>query len=310
MYKKSWLIPIIVLLFCSLILFFYQKSTNLNTYAAPLTPTSIDLHKIPSDIVELTVKWPTHTITTKRDGSSWILMSPTTTTADGSYIYDIIQAFISPGNIHLLKEHIENPSDYGISDHSTHMTLYDANGDVYELIQGNTLNATYYYGYNPQTNSLYGVPKKAFDMLSKDLAKWYDKNYIQFNPSTTKEITISFGDTVHSITPIMLHGELRYESATLSETQVAFIINFLSSSRALSYVVSEASPQIIDSYGFNEHAVNFTIYTSDHTSKSFALSTSSFEATANYVLLKDSNTIITIPTFSIEFTSLGETLKN
>lgn len=295
MYRKSWFIPLLVLLLCSVTLFSYQKNTHINTYALPLPRTELALSQKPSDFVKVELSWANQHIVAEREGTSWKLTLPTVASADSSYIYDVISTFITPGNIQFVEDCPSDLASYGIHENAPSLRFYDASYNKHEFIQGKLVNNTFYYAYDPDSDTMYSVPKKSFDSVSKDLNTWLNKRYIDFNPASTAHITLSWGDITHRIEPVVIHNTVQFESSTLENAQVAAFIKFLETSKAVSFITSNASPQVASSYGFDESALHIAIVSTDGTSTEFEISRSFANENTCYVLLKPHNTILTIP---------------
>ena len=299
MYKKSWIMPVFVLFICGILMIFYQRTTDMNTYADSFGVSEVQFTKNLSDINKVELKDSETNIVVKRQDDTWYVTSPNKAPADDSYIYDIIMSFITPGNLHILETNIEDPLAYGITDYSTHVAFYDISGSKFELIQGNPIDEDLYYAYNSLNHSIYSIPRKVFDMLSKDLTAWYDKNYIQFNPDNVQKVTISFDGTSHTLVPQEVGTQKSFNSSTLPREKVHLILNFLINSRANAFITHNASDFIIESYGFNKNAIDIQIQNKDGSSTLFAISTTFFSENSNYVLLKPSNTIISISNFQL-----------
>lgn len=294
MYRRTFVIPIFVFILFSFVLFFYQKYSVASTYAVSSPIKTVPLNKTASDIIALEYKWSDGSIATSREDNVWSITSPAKATGDASYIYSIISKFTTPGNLHLIESNIEDTSYYGIDAYSPSLIFSASDGSTYEIIKGYAIDEVYDYVYNPLDQSIYAVSKELFNHLSKDLTTWFNKDFLGFKESEINEITISFKGNVHTITPMILHNQLTFSSSTLSEADVQVILNFLSTTKATSYVVDHASEQIIESYGFNNSPIELVLHLNDSTKKTFFISTSFSSPDSQYILIKDNNTIITI----------------
>lgn len=296
MYKKSWTIPILVLLLCSCLLINYQESNLSSTYAINLPAAAMPVHYTVSDIISIQVAWPDQTITAHRTKSDWSLSEPVTMRGDVSFIYDMIRRFLSPGNLVVVEEDVTDLERFGITDKSLTVTLEDRTHTIYEFVQGNMTPSGEYYVYIPASNSLHTVPAETFNTISYNPLAWYDKDYIQFDPTTTTQITFYDGVTHHTLTPFTTDEGLRFASPTLSEREVSTCLNFLSTSRALSYIVDDASPQVIANYGLADMPLHITLDDAKgrHT---FYISDFATDSNVYYVLIESTGTLIAIPPF-------------
>lgn len=295
MYRKSWIIPMVVLVLSSILLFSYQKNAYNTTYALSQTKTTFTMTNKSSDFTQVEYTWPNHHITAIRNGTSWKLTAPTLSDADGAYMYDLINAFISPGNIHFVQDQPTDLTEYGINDYSPTIRFQTSSGQAFEFIQGKAANASFYYAYSPLTDTLYSIDKKCFNLLSKDLSHWLSKNYITFDPTCTEQVTLTSNGQTHILLPSRIHNTIQFKSSTLSDKDVSSIINFLQTTKALTFITTNASSQVIQSYGFNEDALHINVTTTEGDVTSLTLSNTFSNGGSCYVLLQPSNTIVTVP---------------
>ncbi|MGL5677596.1 MAG: DUF4340 domain-containing protein [Cellulosilyticaceae bacterium] len=296
MYKKSWLIPIAVLLLCSIAMVSYQKNSQSVAYAQPrqmVTPPSIPSK--PADVLKVELSWSHQTFVFERTESLWNITSPAHTSADGSAIYDMITAFATPGNLTFIAYAPEDLAAYGIHDYSMQITFYDINNVQYKLIQGNQTADGSYYTYSPMNDCIYTVPEKIALLISKDLTHWFNKNYAHFNPQTTKKILMTSNTENHEIVASRIHDTVRFSSSTLSDQEVTQMIGFLSTTRAASFIDSNVSDVVATNYGFDETALHIVIEENEGQRTEFAISKASTSPNILYVLASPHKTLLTIP---------------
>lgn len=296
MKRKGWFIPILVFFVCTWGLILYQQST-----VDPSLARTSDLAQLPwdkenSEIQKIVFSAHSLVIEAQRDQSNWFITKPTKALADPTYIYNIISQFVSPGVIRTIETEVTDPSSYGIYEYSPSITLYDLNNMEYQLIAGNAADESTYYTYSPLTKCVYTIKKEIFDFVSSDLLQWRSKNYLSFSASETAKINLSINGTMHTLLPSTTGDEVTFSSSTLNDKRVLSFISFLSTSKVDTFIIDNAPPDIISSYGFDAPTVSLTIYDKSGTSRSFAYALSA-DKLCYYALNKTNNNIYKVPLF-------------
>lgn len=301
MYRRSFVIPIIVFVLSSIGFILYQSHFDKGTHATQLEKHPLDLSESASQIVGIHYAWVDGAITAKREENNWQVTQPLKLAADASYIYHIVSEFTTPGRLHIFEGTIKDPSLYGIDSSSPSLTLYATEGITYEFIRGNVVDETFYYAYSPKDQRLYTVPCELFDSLSKNVNVWTSKDFFNFSKDTVSEIYFSFGNTKHQVTSTLLHDQHLFKSDTLPQESVDALINFLTSTKANAYVVHHAEPEIIKRYGFYDTSLRIVITTKDGSSETYLISTTFSDRDAHYVLIEGTGTILTIDSLNLNF---------
>ncbi|MGL4362343.1 MAG: DUF4340 domain-containing protein [Cellulosilyticaceae bacterium] len=297
MHKKSWIVPIIVLFLCSTFMIAYQKNSDFNTYATSIEKRQISLNKSSSDIHSLNFSFGDFSIDVSRIDSDWILSDSNNVSAESSYIYSIINSFITPGTLHLLDIDTTDLSPYGITDFSPQITFCDENNTPYTFIQGVEYSPKEYYTYNPMTDALYTISKTAFDQLSRKSTDWLSKDYLNFNPEFIDFIELTYNDDIYTLRTNPIHNIKTFESSTLNVDDVQKIVSFLETTRASSYISTNISEQIYTSYGFAVSPLSIRIVKTDGSEELFLMSTTFLSDNGFYMMSVNDQTLFTISSF-------------
>lgn len=303
MNRKGWLTPLAVVIIFTIVLITYQQGHTTEILANSTSQTQLPWHKDVGDINRITFDTQQELIIANRQDSQWELTMPIQISADSSYIYSIISSFVSPGVVSTVTTNITDASAYGITDHSMSLTLHDYAGKEYTLICGKEADANHYYTYSPLTEDVYTIPKHLFDNISKDLSTWYDKDYIKFNAAETNQIVVSHDESSHVIIPkttVTAAGEqVSYTSPTLSQEQISYVINFLKTSKISQFIVTPASDNLLETYGFYTPHLTLEITRSNGEVFKMIINTDNPTDTGFYVYIPGTQSIVKIPIFNM-----------
>ena len=304
MYKKGWLTPLAVVLLFAGILIRYEHAHMDNILAISTTKSQLPWDKNIADIQKVSFAFQDQKITAMRTDTVWNLVSPISTRADATYIYSIISAFTSPSITGTLPMSESSLADYNIHAQSPTIILEDYEGNTFTFVCGKASDSHHYYAYSPNTNLLYTVPNHMFDLLSSSVSSWYDKDYIRFNLENTLSIEAITPYETHSIHFNHSVSPIHYYSDTLSDNVVDVILNFFKTSRIHQFITSEATPSLLNTYGFNEDVITFKVTNRTGEVLTFELNLKSPTDDGYYVYIPSDSTLITIPLFNIEFNNI------
>lgn len=295
MKRKGWLIPILVFFISIGFLFFYQKIQNTDSFADTTTMPPILWSESSSDITKVIFKQASHKIEVSRSGDEWFLSTPLTDKADALYVYNVISAFTEPMFEQVIEISPTNLTNYGIDELSTTITLYDQDQHEYVLIKGNSVNELSDYVYSPMSDTVYTMPKTAFQNISTDITKWRNKELLSFNKSDVKKINISYNNNSYVLLPTVENGNISFSNPKLQSNFISSFISLLETAKIQNFVTDEADATILDAYGFSNPSLKTTIYLKSGSTLSLTFGSTLKDENICYIKRGESSSIVTIP---------------
>ncbi|MGL6174652.1 MAG: DUF4340 domain-containing protein [Cellulosilyticaceae bacterium] len=300
MKRKGWLTPILVFIICISFLLSYQAKQGgyslARTIETPLSPWNIGI----SHITKIEFNESSKSITALFSEGNWQIVTPKSIEADSTYIYGILSNFSAPQLIDVIETNVTNLAPYGIDKFSKSITLYDVDGNKYELICGKDESPSTYYVYVPHMESIYTMHKNAFDRLSHNLSLWRDKNYLHFDAAKTSKIKITLPNKTLVITQAIKDDEVTFTSDSLSSAEIDQLFNFLRSTRVTNFIIDDASDSVIQNYGLHQPSATVSIWDLNQTVTSFSMAPHLDQPGQSYVLMKDNKNIFSVNAFKFK----------
>lgn len=299
MIKRGWVTPILVSIICIVILLSYQSKQLGQSHARHSNLPQIPWEKELTDIAELHITSGSQTISIKREGASWLMTSPVKSYVDATYLYDALSFILKPPISSTIASPVTDFKSFGIDTYSKSISLIDNEGKKYELICGSESDVSSYYTLEPLSHTIYTIDKNAFDKMSTVVDDWREKRYIQYTPDTLATIKLKVGTQEHLITPTIIHDKTEFTSPTLSQPFITELQGFLKTSRISQFIVDHASPEIINSYGFDAPTFSLVLIDQQGTKQIFDFKIGHTNSQSCYVLDRNSQNIYTIPYFEL-----------
>lgn len=299
MIKRGWVTPILVSIICIVILLSYQSKQLGQSHARHSNLPQIPWEKELTEISELHIVSGGQTISIKRDDASWIMTSPVTSYVDATYLYDALSFVLKPPISSTIASPATDIKSFGIDAYSKSVSLIDNEGKKYELICGSEADQSSYYAFEPLSHTIYTIDKNAFDKMSTVVDDWREKRYIHYNPDTLATIKFKWENQEHLVTKTIIHDQPTFTSPTLSTDFVTELQSFLKTTRIEQFIVDDASPELIKSYGFDAPTFSLVLIDENGIKQIFDFRRGDTNSKSCYVLDRSSNNIYTIPYFEL-----------
>lgn len=298
MKRKSWLFPIATFIVFFSMLFLYQNSQNIApsvTITETDTPTLWTL--MPNNIKKLCFSSAHKKIVINKEDSNWILTNYNNKPADEVYIYTALRYFINPTFESIVETNASNLGDYGITEFSPMLTITDTSGKNYSLVKGHSIDDALDYVYSPSNNTIYKMSSVAFDTLSSDVKSWRNKQILSFNLEDASKIDLWYKNIEATIVPVSTNQQMSFTSSDINDRLTSEFIKFLKNSRIEEFITDEASPSVLEVYGFNNPLLTCNVYLKDNTTFKLTIGSINTEKNICYAMVNGDNHIVTIPCF-------------
>ncbi|OOB79357.1 MAG: hypothetical protein BEN18_04220 [Epulopiscium sp. Nuni2H_MBin001] len=286
MHNKGWGTPIILFITFTILLLQYTSEANIPSITTSATVQQVCDDGIPSVVTRLAFNYEDFEVEIILDNNDWVMANGDA--ADSAYIFNLLSMFAAAP----LDVVSDDPSlyTYGVNSRSKTLTLSDADGATFTLMQGSVASDTHYYAFHVENHCIYTIDKACFDALSADLNVWRTKDIVVFDEII--KVDVSFGDaSSHSI---YISGD-DFMSPTLSEDVYLDIIKFLANNKVLSFVTNQASAELLSMYNLDSPLVSFSIFYSDSDFVVLHLVPNPFNALELYGTIDGSNDIFIMP---------------
>lgn len=310
MKRKGWFIPILVFIISMSVLFGYQKKVGIDSFANTTNLPPILWSLSSSDIHKVIYKQSDQTIEAIRENDTWMLAQPLSSKADALYVYNAISAFIQPIFIDIIELEPQNLTIYGIDEFSPTISLLDAENTVYTLVKGSEYDSLHNYVYSPLSNTVYTMPKAAFENISIDSSHWRSKELLNCSLEDIQKIDLVYGGHHISLLGEYINDAYTFSSPQLDDYLVDDFINFLQTSKIQTFITDDANEHVLSVYGFNKPLLECKIYLSSGSVMQLTIGDVNEKENACYVRLNNSNSIFTIPYFNLsQLNTLYSTLQ-
>ncbi len=143
MQKKGWGFPLIIFAISTALLFYYTSTQTYSSMAQTIVNQNIN-NGLPTEITAVKFSHYNESINIKLKSDEWIITSHSNTIADTSYIYNTLSSFINPANLEFVLDY-PDLEEYGISQTSKKITLYDKDDKEFTLTRGKSASNSHYY---------------------------------------------------------------------------------------------------------------------------------------------------------------------